>query len=308
MRIFDLELVRSEFVSPSFKRLVFKGDALHDMVVPAPDQRVKLLFPAADGRVFKIADNERAVKEMRKLGANDRPAMRVYTIRSFSEETGELEIIFVLHGTNGPASCWAIEAKPGDQLQMIGKSRSRDVVNDDFEWCPPAQVQRVLLLGDETALPAIAGIVEDLSRLLQPPTAQVFIEVPLKADCWDLPVWPGLDLHWLVREEEQRSTIDMKSDAEGKAVLPGDLLRRAIQQAYIPTDILKEIVSDDSVIDLEQGRMWEISSVVDPSFYVWIAGESAAVVDMRCYLIEKAGLPRHMLNLMGYWRYGKKAS
>lgn len=37
----------------------------------------------------------------------------------------------------------------------------------------------------------------------------------------------------------------------------------------------------------------------------WVAGEAAAVLAIRAFLIEDRGLGRDALNLMGYWREGR---
>lgn len=48
-RVFDLVLARRISLSPSLTRLVFTGPDVAQMCTLAPDQRVKLFFPAPDG-------------------------------------------------------------------------------------------------------------------------------------------------------------------------------------------------------------------------------------------------------------------
>lgn len=45
-RIFDIKLKAKENVSPSLMRCVFEGAEVNRMKLEAPDQRIKLLFPA----------------------------------------------------------------------------------------------------------------------------------------------------------------------------------------------------------------------------------------------------------------------
>jgi NADPH-dependent ferric siderophore reductase len=63
-----------------------------------------------------------------------------------------LIIDFALHDA-GPATDWATQAQPGQQL-AVGGPRGSFVVPDDFDW--------YLFIGDETALPAIARRLEEL--------------------------------------------------------------------------------------------------------------------------------------------------
>jgi NADPH-dependent ferric siderophore reductase len=78
--------------------------------------------------------------------------MRDYTPRRFDNRACELDIEFALHG-DGPAAAWAARALPG-QTVGIGGPRGSFIVPKDFDWH--------LLIGDETALPAIARRLEEL--------------------------------------------------------------------------------------------------------------------------------------------------
>lgn len=297
LRVFDLELIRSEMVSSSLKRLTFTGARLKEMAIPAPDQRVKLLFPVSDRPCLHIEDSEEAIHSLKQLDEAFKPAMRVYTVRYFRPDIPEIDIEFVIHGANGPASRWAMRAKSGDKLQMIGTGLVSGEKNGGFEWKPPKNIKQVLLMGDETALPAIANILESMALEHFPPQTQVFIEIPLAGDCIKLPKWDGLNVQWLVREQAQAN------------ILPGAFLQQAIKQAHIPELRKRDTdCTEFKEIDITKERVWEAGDSSDDAFYVWIAGESAAVLALRNYLIKEAAIPRHMMNLMGYWRYGKKES
>jgi NADPH-dependent ferric siderophore reductase len=119
-----------ERVTPRMLRVHFTSPELHDFHSPSHDDHIKLFFE----------------------GDSDRPEMRDYTPRRFDAAAGTLAIDFALHEA-GPATQWAEVAKPGDTLQ-IGGPRGSTVVPDDFDW--------YLLIGDETALPAIGRRVEEL--------------------------------------------------------------------------------------------------------------------------------------------------
>lgn len=76
---------------------------------------------------------------------------RDYTPRRFDPETGELTLDFAIHG-NGPATEWAITAQPGDTLTIGGPRGSKTIAGEIEHW---------LLIGDETALPAMGRFVEE---------------------------------------------------------------------------------------------------------------------------------------------------
>jgi len=272
MRVFDLNVVRCEQVSPSFKRVVFTGGNLHDLVDPAPDQRVRLLFPLSDGRHLFIQDNAEAIQQMRLMDAIQRPPARVYTVGEWCSDKKELSIDFVLHEPAGVASCWASQAKAGDVLQMLGVSRSKGRENTDFEWCPPVDMQHVFIFGDATALPAIVNILKVLQGWPVQPQALVWIEVPCAGDCRELAHWDGLDVCWLFGD-----TVRVQENGDEVANV---LLKQAVYQAA-------------DQFGLERGNA---------SCYVWGAGESTVVSRIRRYFSEERGFSKDALSIMGYWR------
>src|SRR6185436_499825 len=83
-----------------------------------------------------------------------KPPARDFTPRRFDVASGTFVIDFALHDA-GPATNWAVAAKVGDTLE-IGGPRGSAVIPDDFDW--------YILIGDETALPAIGRRVEELRQ------------------------------------------------------------------------------------------------------------------------------------------------
>jgi NADPH-dependent ferric siderophore reductase len=119
-------------VTPRMLRILFEGSELADFVSLSPDDHVKLIVPSKSGE----------------------PERRDYTPRAFDRAAGTLTIDFALHDA-GPATRWAIEAQTGDVLE-IGGPRGSAVISPDFAWW--------LLIGDETALPAIGRRIEELPQ------------------------------------------------------------------------------------------------------------------------------------------------
>jgi NADPH-dependent ferric siderophore reductase len=161
-----LTVTSTERLSPHMLRLCFTSPDLADFESAAADDHVKLFVPDGAGGV----------------------AMRDYTPRAFDTAARTLTIDFALHQA-GPATAWALGAKPGDTVQ-IGGPQGSNVVADDFDW--------YLLIGDETALPAIARRLEEL-RPGVPVRVLALVDAP--EDQVALPAREGLTVEWRCRGE-----------------------------------------------------------------------------------------------------------
>ncbi len=116
-RIFNVTLRRRISVTPSLLRCVFTGPDVAHMKHEAPDQRIKLMFARPDGNTARLPVSDSWYQDYLALPRERRPFMRTYTLRALRREACELDVEFVLHGDNGPASRWAMNARPGDTLQ-----------------------------------------------------------------------------------------------------------------------------------------------------------------------------------------------
>lgn len=164
----SLTIARIEQVTPAMRRLVLAGAELAGFTSLSPDDHVKLFLPGSDG------------------------ARRDYTPRHYDAEAGELWVDFALHGTAGaagPATEWARAAAVGDAAE-IGGPRGSAVVPNDFDWW--------WLIGDETALPAIA---RRLKELPADTPATTVVAVTSAEDQVYLPERPGHRAIWVHRPE-----------------------------------------------------------------------------------------------------------
>lgn len=150
LKIRRLRVQGVESVGAHFVRIRLTGSDLRDFVSASFDDHIKLMLPAQDGGALVLPE---AGPEGPVLppGA-PRPTMRDYTPRHFDPVAGTLDIECLLHG-EGRASEWAARARPGDEVG-VGGPRGSFVVPTAFDWH--------LLVGDETALPAVARRLEDL--------------------------------------------------------------------------------------------------------------------------------------------------
>lgn len=111
---------------------------------------------------------------------------RHYTIRAYRPRSRELDIDVVIHSRDTPGARWALNAASGDRVIAFGP-RGRNVVQPGADWR--------LFVGDETALPAILAMLEEL-----PPgaKAQAVIEIADEAERQE----PGANaqaIEWIVR-------------------------------------------------------------------------------------------------------------
>ncbi len=154
-------------VTPGMIRITLTGADLAGFTSGAHDDHVKLLFPK-DGeeapRLPTVDAQGRAVGDR-----SAKPVMRDYTPRRYDSAANELDIDFAIHEA-GPATRWALQARPGQRIGL-GGPRGSLVVADDFDW--------YLLVGDETALPAIG---RRLAELRPDARAIVIAEVASASD------------------------------------------------------------------------------------------------------------------------------
>ncbi|MEX5689218.1 MULTISPECIES: siderophore-interacting protein [Pseudomonas] len=178
-----LQVLRVIDLTPRMRRITLGGPELAGFVSLGTDDHVKLLFPQNAA--------EQATLDTLVLGAGKdqgpMPAMRDYTPRRYDLDTLELDIDFVLHG-DGPAATWAEQATPG-QFLHIGGPRGSMIVPDIFD--------SYLLIGDETALPAIARRLEGLAANRR---ALVIVEVENGAEQQKLESPAQVNVIWVLRE------------------------------------------------------------------------------------------------------------
>jgi NADPH-dependent ferric siderophore reductase len=173
-------VVASEQLTARMRRVTVQADSMIGVEL-RPAQDVELLLREPSGRRVK----------------------RRYTIRQARIDSGEIDLDVLLHGA-GPGSAWGADAAPGDPVEFVGPRGKLVLTAADWH----------LLVGDESALPAIAAICEALPT--DEPAIAV-IEVRDSAD--ELPV-PGALVRWVHRERAPAGTSDLLVVAVEELVLP----------------------------------------------------------------------------------------
>lgn len=290
-RLFNVVLARKQVLSPSMLCCVFSGEDVRQMKIDAPDQRIKLLFPSLNGKPSALIDDGVSWWEsICAMPAEDRPIPRTYTLRHVDADAGEMTVEFVMHGTEGPASAWAINAQPGDALQIAGPNRAYPHDSGGYEWNPHSEVKQALVIADETALPAAKAIVEQLAGWKNPPRLQLFIEMPKRADCLDFSRYDFAEVYWLARDES--------GTCRGEA-----LLSAVRKHVHLPESALSR---EDVREEAEGELLWDRADQDDVRFHGWVAAESSAVKHLRRHLIGERGLSQDCISFMAYWSRGPR--
>lgn len=312
---FTATVKHSERISPNFQRVTFTGV---DQMGPSSrimDLRIKLIIPGENG-LPQLSGKGNWYDEWKDIDVDQRGFMRTYSIRELRRagEHGqaELDIDFALHGVgtpdSGPAATWAVEAAPGDQLYVIAPQKDDDTgVGIEFQ---PGDATNVVILGDETALPAMMRMADEWPQEL---TGTLYCELVDIADAPKIDFPPNLTVNWVPRGEghtygdmlvESAARLFEVDNPRGDFTPP---------EATLPTDaeqkpLIWETPSYSSFGE-EEERVQPTSTVAErfADTYFWIAGEASMVTTIRRMLVKGAGISRHQVSFMGYWKNGVKA-
>ncbi|WP_214411664.1 siderophore-interacting protein [Sphaerisporangium fuscum] len=292
-RAFHVRVARVASLGPSFARVTFTGPDLHLFADNGLDQRIKLVLPLPGGHSF-FPEGDDWYRRWRELPAHRRNPIRTYTVRAVRQDRRELDVDFVLHGVEGPASRWALSARPGDPLVVVGPDVRHRGDAGGREWAPPAGASRLLIAGDECAAPAVCAIAESLPDGVR---AQVLLEVPDPGDVRPVRVAPGVRVTWLPRRGSGTGTP-----------AHGDLLTAAVHEAVrdLAPGAVPAAVED---VDVDTAILWEVPQAsaarARDGFYAWLAGEAGVVKRLRRHLVGELGVDRSAVAFMGYWRLGR---
>ncbi|MBD9730551.1 siderophore-interacting protein [Streptomyces sp. H28] len=288
-RFFALQVVRTWRLGPSLVRVRFAGPDLAEFRSDGRDQSLSLFLPAPGRRepVVPLDRGDAWWQAWRELPEDVRAVMRSYTLRerhtdAFGVTTG-IDIDFVLHGIgpegwdgrpDGPAGAGARqEAGPASRWAARAAPGDRVLLlgpavadNRAIRFRPPHDTDLVLMWADETALPATAAVLESLPAGTR---AHVWLEVPHSGDVTDLAHRADAEITWFVREGGR---------GRGRDGSPGTPLA------------------------LDSVRGTGLPRAERP--YVWLAGESGCVKQLRRHFVGERGIDRRRVTFVGYWRRG----
>ncbi len=194
-------VLRRERLSANFARVTLGGGELDRFQPLGYDQWFRLFLPVpqAEDALTRLPGKLNTTAYLRYLAMAKatRPVLRNYSVRAFRRsgpEGPELDVDFVLHGADegsgsGPAAAWAQTCRRGDPVALL---------DEGVAFNPPPDVQTVLLVADETGLPAVAGIAGSLP---DDTVGQAVIEIAAAEDQQSFDTPPGFEVTWVVRDD-----------------------------------------------------------------------------------------------------------
>ena len=234
-------------IAPDLLEITLAG--LAPLPVHGGDEYV-VLMPEPPAEVLRPGFT---VHDLAGIGQDAAPRA-AYTIRTRRAAAGEADVWLVLHGDEGAVSSRLAAAEPGAPVAVWGTRRSYD---------PPADARAHLLVADETALGAVAAVLDELPAGAP---AVVVAETASPGARPDLPVRPGVELRWVHRSGAAPGSVP--------ALLDG--VRTALAESPVLADL--------------------------DGLFVFGAGEAARMRELRNSLRRETGLARDRVRLTGYWK------
>ncbi|MCW4352771.1 siderophore-interacting protein [Hoyosella sp. YIM 151337] len=211
--LLTLRVHKRESVSPHFTRVTLGSGDITKFHSMGYDQWFRLFIPVSENSLSRLPNrlNTLAYIKYLRIAKTERPVLRNYTVRAYrpgGPDGPEFDVDFVVHGsaaegTAGPAANWAQSCRPGDPVAIL---------DEGVTFNQPAHLDSVLLVADESGLPAVAGI---LSALPEHSTGRAVIEVPTDEDQQKLDAPSGIEVTWVPRN--------------GKGGLPGAAALEAVR-------------------------------------------------------------------------------
>ncbi|MCK2035528.1 siderophore-interacting protein [Microbacterium sp. SSW1-49] len=246
--LIHLTVLRSERLSAHWIRVTLGAGEIEKFHPMGFDQWFRLFLPiggdAGLERVPAKANKVFGYLKFLRIPDGERPVMRNYSVRAYrpaTAETGaELDVDFVLHGsaadgTAGPASRWAETCSPGEHVLII---------DEGLTFNPERGTQRVVLVGDETALPAISSICASLPA---DATGTAIIEVPAEEDALVFPHPSGIEVVWITRPHEARPGALALAALRMTALPEGPFHAYAAGEQSLASGVRKHLVGERGV-------------------------------------------------------------
>ncbi|RKT78745.1 NADPH-dependent ferric siderophore reductase [Terracoccus luteus] len=233
---------------------------------PVSPGMVRVEFASEDLSAFEgSADTDRYVKLVfAGAGDGDEPVVRTYTALDPDVAAGTVAVEFVVHGDEGVAGPWAARARPGDRLEARGPGGG---------YRPDPTADWHLLVGDESALPAIRAAVQALPA---DAVGYAVLEVPHREHEVELGAPDGLEVIWLNDSITSHPASDDTDEPGGR-----------------PRE--RALVSAVRALPWRDGRV-----------HAFVHGEARTVMHgIRPYLLRERAVPRADASISGYWRRGR---
>ncbi|MGO1226083.1 MAG: SIP domain-containing protein [Brachybacterium sp.] len=340
MLAFELEVAARRSLGPSLVRFTLTGPELEHfgtnshvldlrikLIIPGPAASADHFAPVRPGALLDPVIHSDWYRSWLQIDPTDRGWMRTYTVREHRAAghpgnhtaNPEIDIDVVLHldpvevPGQGVAARWARDARVGDTLTMLGPNRH--LVGPEYGGIEfrPGTARTVLLVGDETALPAVGSILEALPASI---SGHALLEVPEAGDQQQLLTRSGVQVTWLPREGRPHGELLdaavrelMSANAQAFRGTAGDDPAApegsAGADGFAGADGSAAAASPElEDVDVDETMLWE-TTTGHGAFYAWLAGEAGVIKTLRRHLVSELGLDRKQVSFMGYWRLGR---
>lgn len=224
-------------LTPNLRAITLRG-GLELFESHGGDQWLALLVPDPD--TDQLPD-DLTIQQWQAMDPDSRPPAATYTVRRFDTQRHELELWIVLHDHDRGVAAWARDARVSDHVAVTASHRS-------LHW--PDELDHVLLAGDETALPAIAALLDELVGI-RDVTVDVVVETFDAGHALDLPGPRETTVHWVFRGDDPPGTGSYLLDAVADLDLPADTF------VFAATDTVRarELRTRLRARGLERGRV-----------------------------------------------------
>lgn len=301
--------------------------ALYRGARPRRDAYVKVLVPPPGGASADPDLSKGFRTGFLALDEAERGWMRTYTVRSAGRvrldgrHVPSLTIDVVLHGDpddaddphQGPGLRWARAVQAGDAVNVLVPT----VQAPAWSAWRDTGARRVLAAGDETAVPALVSIAEELADPFGSfdGRADIVLELPHDGQTPDLIAQRlgvgedlsgdagGLTAHGPVRLHVLRRPA---SGARGETARARLAALLGVGSAVPPAS--PEAPADEPDT---QERAWSLAAIEPderPEAYAFLAGESSMVRALRRLCVGEGGIPKAHVSFMGYWKDGQAES
>lgn len=308
---------------------------------PRRDAYVKVLVPPPGG-VSADPDLSHGFRSgFLAIPEAERGWMRTYTVRSAGRVrldgrlVPSLTLDVVLHGApddphQGPGLRWARSVSAGDEVNVLVPGAEAPA----WTGWRDTGARRVLAVGDETAVPALLSVAEELADPFGgfDGEADLVLELPAGTGHTDLIAerlavpepWDRSRPLAVAEHGRVRLHVGHRGVADGRGDLPSgtDLPQGSWAHGRVAALLglgghghgeTAAVMPETPPAEGRQ-REWTIaeldpvSGAERPDTYVFLAGESAMVRGLRRLCVGEGGIPKTHVSFMGYWRHGQAES
>ena len=193
----------------------------------------------------------------------------------------------------GPGNDWALAARgPATGWSSMAPRRGHEYGGIEFA---PGPARRLLLAGDETAVPAICGILERAAD------RRARHGVRRGADR------RGRPAHVATRRASRWSGCRARAPPRRAAARSGGRApgRRTPRVEVADDEVDPDLWETPTYSSSGENVVADVAAAGrHADLYAWIAGESKVVTGLRRQLVHDLGMDRAQVAFMGYWRRG----